>query len=560
MLEVRRVTRPGINLSLDKSEVVAPPPSRLYFNVLLPLPLVPHPRRSLPFTEAMSILAPWLPAAAMWVAVALRSASQPLAVIVTLVAAAASIIVGVGAARRHRIAAGIDDSAEELLQELGLQNADTGTADAGPTASTVQLTSSRGLIVERIARLTQEIADRRALFDAASTPMLATDRTGRVVFANASAGQLLMPRDHAPSRAAPERASGLEARLVEEVFTRVEVLELHAAALRGTPAQAKVRFARADGQWRTLEVVAQPLAAGQTLGVLLTLRDVTELAQADRLKTEFVANASHELRTPLSSIKAAMETLADGAWDDCPMRERLAKMTLANIGRLEALVRDLLDLSRLEAGSGEEDTLNPARFEEINFHAFIEAITESFIPLCDQRRLHLATELGTAPTQFVTEPRLLELILRNLIDNATKFAYENTTIRITAAAITLRSGDAPHLRITVSDQGIGIPLEHQQRVFERFFQSDAARSGTAAPTDSLSSGGSRASSGGSATETATGETVARRRGTGLGLAIVKHAVKSLGGTLSVQSVWKQGTVMTVELPTPRVRQARATIP
>jgi signal transduction histidine kinase len=116
---------------------------------------------------------------------------------------------------------------------------------------------------------------------------------------------------------------------------------------------------------------------------------------------------------------------------------------------------------------------------------------------------------------------VLLLILKNLVDNATKFAYEGTAVRVVGEIIPIEPGRRGRegARFIVSDRGVGIPIGLQSRVFERFYQVDPARTGTA-----------------------------HRRGTGLGLAIVKHAVKVMGGTIGVESVWKQGTTITVELP------------
>jgi two-component system phosphate regulon sensor histidine kinase PhoR len=136
----------------------------------------------------------------------------------------------------------------------------------------------------------------------------------------------------------------------------------------------------------------------------------------------------------------------------------------------------------------------------------------------------LAFESTPKAIALHTDRKLLMLILRNLVDNATKFANEHTSVRVIAQVLppagnTLRGPPRGTLRIKVVDTGLGIPIEHQQRIFERFYQVESSRTGLTA-----------------------------RRGTGLGLAIVKHAVKDLGGTIKIESVWKQGTTMSVEVP------------
>lgn len=196
------------------------------------------------------------------------------------------------------------------------------------------------------------------------------------------------------------------------------------------------------------------------------------------------------------------------------MRARLSEMIATNVGRLEDLVRDLLDLSRLESPDQTPQT-SPVRASEV-----ASGLRELFAPALEARGLTLRFDLDPALERMDTDPRLLQIILRNLVENSTKFAFDRTEIVVTGRALRPREGRPRGDAVwTVTDRGIGIPIEHQQRIFERFFQVDGARSGE--PT---------------------------KRGTGLGLAIVKHAVRTLGGSIDVESVWKKGTTMTVKLP------------
>jgi two-component system phosphate regulon sensor histidine kinase PhoR len=264
--------------------------------------------------------------------------------------------------------------------------------------------------------------------------------------------------------------------------------------------------------------------------VLLALRDITELAGAGQVKTDFVANASHELRTPIAAIRAAVETLTDagGTPVDPAMRDRLIGMIAGHSVRLEQLAGDLLALSRLEA---------PEAALELGLVPVAElaqALGGMFEQPCRQRNLKLEVQTDPPGLDLVlrTDRRLLVLILENLIDNATKFAYPDTTVRVVFRAVqgvggvgvgtdtkaVNGSAKPAGVRIEVIDEGLGIPAGQQNRVFERFYQVDAARTGSP------------------------------RRGTGLGLAIVKHAVKRLDGNVWARSVWKQGTTMVVELP------------
>jgi len=366
----------------------------------------------------------------------------------------------------------------------------------------------------RLAGLVRSDRQLREALDATEAPLLATDGRGVVRLCNAAA------RTFFSSRGSP-----VEGVRLDDLFTQAEIVAQHNEALRGEPRQGLVKMVRAEGL-RTIEIVTAPAPIGDDRrGAVLTLRDVTEVAQASQLKTDFVANASHELRTPLASIRAAVETM-EGARDDPMMIERLARMINGNVARLEEMVSDLLDLSRLETPEAPV-TIEPIRMSEV-----CDTLAETFAAVALERKLRFEFEIDPGVEIVQTDPKLLALILKNLVENAMKFAYESTAVRIVADAVStggdsgepsgLGSGagrETLSMRVSVIDRGVGIPFGHQQRIFERFFQVDPSRNGRS-----------------------------NRRGTGLGLAIVKHAVKRLGGTISVESVWKEGTTMTVELP------------
>jgi len=299
---------------------------------------------------------------------------------------------------------------------------------------------------------------------------------------------------------------------------------------------AQMRVQR-GGAARVYQVAASPVRLttggavsgeeGDEACVGLTLRDITELALAVQLKTDFVANASHELRTPLSSIRGAVETLREGGVDDAAMREKFLGMIAANAARLEEMVRDLMELSRVESAEA------PLEMSKVKIAELCASVVAMFEPphseVCRERSLEVRVEIEAGLEEMRTDARLLQLILKNLVDNATKFAFEKTAIRIVVERLAIRDprpatvDEVGIVCFRVIDQGVGIPIEQQARVFERFYQVDPSRTGLRA------------------TKTA-------RRGTGLGLAIVKHAVKQLGGTVRVESVWQQGTTMVVELP------------
>lgn len=348
------------------------------------------------------------------------------------------------------------------------------------------------------APVTRETPELRSLLDAIESPLLGFGPGGEVWFANEAAGRYF-----------EDRFTTLIGTHAEQLFTQADVLAAIADARGGRAGRTQIRVMRPQGQ-RIYQAIVFPLASS---GAVLSLRDITELAHAVQLKADFVANASHELRTPLSSIRAAAETLAHDAQDDPPMQARLASIIAGNVTRLEDLIADLLDLSRLES------TEDQPTLAQVDARAVIDELAELFAPLAAGRGLAIRHEIDAAVSTIQTDRRLFMLILKNLIENATKYAYEKTTIRVTGRLIEREGVRAA--RFEVHDKGAGIPIDLQHRIFERFFQVDPARTGTST-----------------------------QRGTGLGLAIVKHAVKTLGGDLGVKSVWKEGTTIWVELPRP----------
>ncbi len=312
-----------------------------------------------------------------------------------------------------------------------------------------------------------------------------------------------------------QRLLGLEqtpaGRHVEELITKVELLEEIASARRGIGGRSTIRLPRADGA-RICETTATPIpSSGSPTDVLVSIRDITDLAGAMQLKTDFVANASHELRTPISAIRAAADTLQAAGGDES-MRERLIGMIQTHVTQLDQLVRDLLDLSKLESAEA------PVAIKPFALSDLAADLASMYSDTCAQRGVSLEFELDPALEYLRTDRRLLMLIAKNLVENATKYAREGTAVRVLGRVIPSDSDPLRGLELRVVDRGQGIPLSQQQRIFERFYQVDPARSGDGP------------------------------RGTGLGLAIVKHAVKLLEGTVEVESVWGQGTTMIARIP------------
>lgn len=350
-----------------------------------------------------------------------------------------------------------------------------------------------------------------SLVEALGEAVMLVDAEGVAVQANERARRLL------------EIQGDVVGRHVEELITRAELLDEIAAARRGVQSRSTIRLPRSGGA-RTCESVCSPIAPGAgPSAVLVSIRDVTEMAQTARLRTDFVSNASHELRTPISAIRAAADTLSAAGGDEA-MRERLIGMIQSHVSRLDEMVRDMLDLSKLESADAAV-SVRPVRLSEL-----AADLSDMFSDSCALRGVGLIFELDPGLEHLMTDRLLLMLIAKNLVENAAKFAREGTDIRVVGEVIPAPVSPMDTMRLRVIDRGVGIRLAEQQRIFERFYQVDPARSGSA------------------------------ERGSGLGLAIVKHAAKLLEGTVGVESVWGQGTTMTTEIPACVVRSPAPVTP
>ncbi len=234
---------------------------------------------------------------------------------------------------------------------------------------------------------------------------------------------------------------------------------------------------------------------------------LTELGRLERVRIDFVANVSHELRTPLTSIKGFVETLRDGALKDPETAGRFLEIIRKHTDRIIAIVDDLLTLSHLE-GSG--PSLNLA---EMDLAELAEEVAEGFRRRCEEKTLSLRLELKR-PARLRGDRDRLAQVFTNLLDNAVKYTPEGGSVSLSLAP------EGEGWRIQVADTGIGIPVEHLPRIFERFYRVDKARS-------------------------------REMGGTGLGLSIVKHIVQAHGGSIDASNPPGRGTLFTVRLPATR---------
>jgi len=245
--------------------------------------------------------------------------------------------------------------------------------------------------------------------------------------------------------------------------------------------------------------------ASAHVGRTLALTDVTELTRVMKVKADLAANASHELRTPLSAIRAAVETLRSVDWtNDADAASRFVDVVDRHSGRMEAMIGDLLDLSRLESGA--------SRFvaTPISAKTLLQELHLTFADVLGAKNLNWKTSISDEDVTLNANPELLRMILRNLIDNAIRFTDPKGSIELSARR------DSNSVLFEVADTGCGIAPAEQQRIFERFYQVERARSGP-------------------------------DRGTGLGLSIVRHAATAMKAQIKLHSAPAQGTRVSIQI-------------
>jgi len=314
----------------------------------------------------------------------------------------------------------------------------------------------------------------RSALDAVQVGIIIADRVGDPVMRNRAAA----PGGHADL-------------LVQDVVNR-----LIAAARRGETAEERLNLH--GPPMRVLLVRAVPLPDG---GALVTVDDLSERARLDAVRTDFVSNISHELKTPVGALALLAETLMDS--DDPTVNRRLAGKMVEEAHRAAGTIDDLLELSRIELGGRLE-------WEDVSVTAVIHDATDRHRLTAESFGVLLET--GEANGLMVRGNRLqLVSAVSNLIDNAVKYSNRGGRVSVTAQR-TDRS-----VEISVADQGVGIPARDIDRIFERFYRVDRARS----------------------RETG---------GTGLGLAIVRHIATNHGGDVAVRSREGEGSTFTLHIP------------
>jgi two-component system phosphate regulon sensor histidine kinase PhoR len=360
-----------------------------------------------------------------------------------------------------------------------------------------------GALARSFNRMSQELGDQLSelrksdhrqatVLEGMIEGVIAIDSRQRVLFSNAAAGRLF--------GFLPPQVEGRP--LLEAVRNH----QLHDSVGKALESRVPERL---DIEWqdRQLSVQVSPLLAEPTGGAVVVLHDTTALHRLEGLRRDFVANVSHELKTPLASIKAYAETLLSGGGMDAETRLKFLGRIEEQADRLAELVQDMLDLARIESAREAFD------IKPVPLMPAVEACFRAVQPRADAKRIRLDPdpEGGHDRLQVRADPEGLRVILWNLVDNAVKYTPEG-------GAVSVRwRPEGAMVVVEVVDTGIGIPAGKIDRVFERFYRVDEARTREAG-------------------------------GTGLGLAIVKHLAQSFGGGVSVRSQVGQGATFAVRLP------------
>ncbi|HEY5653398.1 MAG TPA: ATP-binding protein [Pontiella sp.] len=361
-----------------------------------------------------------------------------------------------------------------------------------------QLAESLNIMSEQLNKTLSTISEQRneqnAVLSSMDEGVLAIDRKERIIHMNRVAGEILGV-DHKQSKR----------EMIQQVIRFSNLQEFIRSTL-SSPKPLSHDLTLISDVEKQIQASGRVLksAEGEAMGALVVLRDVTHLRYLETVRSDFVANVSHELKTPITSIKGFVETLLSGEWKHDPDMLRFLEIIHQQSGRLNAIIDDLLTLSRLEQRGGVVMT-EPAQ---------LDAVIEAAIYLCQLQANKKNIQIDMICPEDLELPLnapLLEQALVNLIVNAIKYSEPEKKVLIWAEK------QKKQVVIYVKDEGFGIDQQHLDRLFERFYRVDTARS-------------------------------RKLGGTGLGLSIVKHIIQVHGGTIRVESAIGSGSTFSIYLP------------
>ncbi|MFZ4802022.1 MAG: ATP-binding protein [Chlorobium sp.] len=335
----------------------------------------------------------------------------------------------------------------------------------------------------------------QAVFSGIREAIIVTNSSGDIVLVNPAASRMFKI-ENAMFKSRPIRH--LSDSKLQELFAGVHNTKI---SLR----KEEIALITSRGE-RIMQISSMPLVKENLFeGSVFVLNDITKLRNLERIRREFVSSVSHELRTPLTIISGYTETLLEGAMDDPKHSTTFLNIILQASNQLTALVNDVLDLSKIESGYIEY------QFTAVDLQNLVKKSVDLLQPSIEKKEIRLSVNIPNGLPPVHADARYLDIVVRNLLDNAIKYVEEqNGKIRISA----FLSGE--DIRLEVEDNGIGIAKKELARIFERFYRVDKARS-------------------------------RQKGGTGLGLSIVKHIVLAHKGDVAVRSRVNHGSVFSVVL-------------
>jgi two-component system sensor histidine kinase VicK len=333
--------------------------------------------------------------------------------------------------------------------------------------------------------------------------MLAVDRVGHILHANDAARKMLHISD---DDVVHKRYDTIILRFSDALTLEKILYDLERGVTDGSFSYGGAVYEVRYDKFRD--------AAGGEDGIIIILRDVTERQRIDNMQIDFVANVSHELKTPLTSIKGYTETLLGGGVEDAAMAKEFLDIINSETDRMNRLVKDLLQLSRLDTKQQKWHK------EEGDIVPLVRMAVKKVDVLAKSKKRHINLIFNPELSVMLNMDRdRIEQVILNILSNAIKYTKEHGRIDVDI----FRTDDT--VRVVVMDNGIGIPEKELAKVFERFFRVDKSRS-------------------------------SRMGGTGLGLAISKQIIEEHKGNIEIESIFGKGTKVTIVLPLPPVRGKR----
>jgi two-component system phosphate regulon sensor histidine kinase PhoR len=349
---------------------------------------------------------------------------------------------------------------------------------------------------EKIHMITEQRNELETILSAMREGVLAVDSEERILTFNQFAGSFL-----------GIDLSSAKGHAIQEVIRNADIQRFLSGVLTGQGAvEGEIVLHGPENKFLQVSGTLLLDSEGKKIGALVVLNDITRMRKLENMRREFVANVSHELKTPITSIKGYVETLQEGALDDKKNVQKFLDIVLKQSDHLNAIVDDLLSLSRIE----QDAERGEIQLTEENLRHIIDATTVDYELKARERNIKVIVNCSEE-IMVKANSRLLEQAIGNLLDNAIKYSEPGKTVEVEATS------NLDEIVIRVSDHGNGIASEHLPRLFERFYRVDKGRS-------------------------------RELGGTGLGLAIVKHIAQAHGGSVTVESTLGRGSIFTLHLP------------